>query len=85
MCTGLASSCCQPICTGLNGGAEVSVALAKPLLSVPLIGGYLLPRTCVQQWAQPSCSGSVPALLIALEQQAVSTGAATVLKVEDFL
>lgn len=60
----------------------MSVALAKPLLS--LVFNWRLTASenvCVQQRAELSCSGSVPASLIALEQQGVSTVAAVVLKV----
>lgn len=66
----------------MSGGAEVSVALAKPLLSLVYNWRLIAPENmCVQQRAELSCSGRIPASLIALEQQGVSTVAAMVLKV----
>lgn len=66
----------------VSGGAEVSVALAKPLLSLVFNWRLIAPENVyVQQWAELNCSGSVPASLIALDQQGVSTVAAMVLKV----
>lgn len=66
----------------VSGGAGVSMALAKPLLSLVFNRRLTAPENvCVEHWAELSCSGSVSALLIALEQQRVSTVAAVVLKV----
>lgn len=60
----------------------MSVALAKPLLSLVCNWKLIAPENVfVQQWAELSCSGSVPASLIALEKQGVSIVAAMVLKV----
>lgn len=66
----------------LSGGAEVRVALAKSFSSLVFSWRLTAPENvCVEQWAELSCSGSVTALLIALEQQHVSSVAAMVLKV----
>lgn len=58
------------------------MALAKPLLSLVSNWRLTTPENmCVEQQTEPSCSGSLSALLVALEQQRVSTVAAVILKV----